>query len=322
MRGKIAKLFTQAEMWGVFTENEDDAEAARLLSELKGVLVSRQLARYWRRIVMDNKGNQVATDRKLKTGKPLRNPSPQDDLGDLSFIPAQAERILVIGDLHAPYQHPDTLWFLEQIKAQLSPDLVVQIGDETDGHALSFHDSDPDLDSAGVELEKAKVFLAELHDMFPRMLICDSNHGSLVYRRAKVTGIPAAMIKRYRDILFPEHGAPGWSWAMSWHINTALGEVMFKHQKSGSLLGDAAHNRCNLVVGHEHGLFGVEYGASEHSLYWGANTGCLVDRKSLAFAYGKHSLKKPIIGALVIDNGRPVSLPMTLKENGRWNGRL
>ncbi|QDH84682.1 hypothetical protein Axy23_026 [Achromobacter phage vB_AxyP_19-32_Axy23] len=322
MRGKLAKLFTKQEMLEVFEREPNIARAAEELAEMKGVAVSPQIARYWRKIVMKHDGNQAAADRAIKHGKVLRNPSPQDDIGDLTFIPKVAQRILAIGDIHAPYQHPDTLAFLVALRKQFQPDLCVQIGDETDGHAISFHDSDPDLLSAGQELEKAKKFLAQLHKEFPQLLICDSNHGSLVYRRAKVTGIPAAMIKSYRDILFPSHGAPGWSWGASWHIETALGTVMFKHQKSGSLLSDAAHNRCNLVVGHEHGLFGVEYGASSHSLYWGANTGCLIDRKGLAFAYGKHSLKKPIIGALVIDQGRPLSVPMILNDKGRWTGQL
>lgn len=45
--------------------------------------------------------------------------------------------------------------FLRHVRDTYGPDMVVNMGDETDGHAISFHDSDPNLDSAGVELEKA-----------------------------------------------------------------------------------------------------------------------------------------------------------------------
>jgi hypothetical protein len=37
--------------------------------------------------------------------------------------------------------------------------------------------------------------------MFPKMDLLDSNHGSLVYRRAFKHGIPRAYIKNYNDYL-------------------------------------------------------------------------------------------------------------------------
>ncbi len=116
-----------------------------------------------------------------------------------------------------------------------------------DGHAISFHESDPNLDSAGVELEKAKLVLEELHELFPNLLVCDSNHGSLVYRRAKAHGLPVQFIKKYRDILFPEHGAPSWSWADAWVLSTPLGPVRFQHQVSGDFMLNASHERTSLV---------------------------------------------------------------------------
>ena len=59
------------------------------------------------------------------------------------------QSILVISDQHMPYEHPDMFEFLEAVKKKYKPTLVVNIGDEVDKHALSFHDSDADLPSAG-----------------------------------------------------------------------------------------------------------------------------------------------------------------------------
>jgi len=59
--------------------------------------------------------------------------------------------ILVISDTHCPYHHPDLIAFLKAIKKKYKPDRVIHIGDEVDSHAISFHDSDPDLYSAGHE---------------------------------------------------------------------------------------------------------------------------------------------------------------------------
>ena len=66
------------------------------------------------------------------------------------------EVILVLSDLHAPYNHPEAVEFLEAIKYKYQPTKILGIGDEVDFHALSFHDTDPELDNAYAELVKAK----------------------------------------------------------------------------------------------------------------------------------------------------------------------
>lgn len=314
------RLWTKEEHCGILAEKSDVEAAAQYNSWSRGH-VTAQNVRYWRKVFIDNAGNLSKTDRELKNKRSTVKPQPDDDIGDTSFIPAIAERVLVIPDLHAPYQHPDTLRFLRAVKEQMQPDLVVSLGDELDYHAMSFHDSDPNLDSAGAELERGKKFLRKLHAEFPNVLVCHSNHGSMTYRRAKAHGIPVQLVRKYRDIVFPGLDARGWSWADSWKIKTPLGPVMFKHQSSG-ILADAAHNGCNLVVGHSHGNFSVEYCASSAHLYYGCYSGCLVDKDSLAFAYGRLSKNKPIIGCTLILNGRPTLVPMVLKENGRWQGKL
>lgn len=321
MRGSLMRLCTKEQHIEILTNNPTNKEAAEAYYGLTTRVVSPQLVLYWRSIFLDNNGKLSTTDNKLKQTRVLLKPQPDDDIGDVAFIPACARSILVIPDMHAPYQHPDTLEFLDAVRGAFYPDLVVCLGDELDYHALSFHDADPNLDSAGAELEKGKLFLRKLWNLFSEMLVCHSNHGSMVYRRAKAHGIPVQMIRKYRDVVLPELPNMGWSWAYSWRINTPLGEVLFKHQTQG-VLADAAHNSCNLIVGHNHGSFSVEYCASSSHLYYGAFSGCLVDKDALAFAYGKHSLKKPIIGCTVILNGRPMAIPMILDSEGRWIQQL
>lgn len=316
---RLLKLLTKDQHIEVLTRHACNVEAARVYSIAMGQPVTRQNVAYWRRIFIDE-GTKAKADRLLAAGRALRKAEPGDDVGDISFVPKVAHRILVIGDLHEPYVHPDAYDFLEHLKAEYNPDLAVQIGDETDGHALSFHESDPNLDSAGVELEKAKEGLARLYDLFPQMLVCHSNHGSLVYRRAKYSGIPIQMIKSYREILFPGHSACGWHWAFNWKIETPLGPVLFRHQTTGDVVDAAAAEGCNLVVGHEHGKFGSRWGATSMRLFYGAYTGCLIDKDSMAFAYGKTYPRKPILGALLIIEGVPVNVPMLLDSDGRWVG--
>lgn len=330
MRGALMRLFTVQQHRAVLSENECNVAAAAqynwLLPEGSKIVVSRQNVKYWRRLFAENDGNMAKTDRQLKLDRVLCSPTPiPQGLPEMhsEFDPDRVYScILHIPDQHAPYQHKDTIPFLVAVAKAFKPDLVVNAGDETDKHAMSFHDSDPNLDSAGAELERAKVFLSALAAVFPQQLLCDSNHGSMHYRKAKAHGIPVQYLKTYRDILFPNGGGDGWTWAESWRVRTPLGDVLFKHQASGSVLVDAAHNQCNLMVGHNHGNFSVEYSASSACLYWGAYGGCLIDKDSLAFAYGKHTLRKPVLGCTVILNGRPMLIPMVLDQDGRWIGEL
>lgn len=320
MRGRLMRLFTveqHKEILGSYSNNVDAAKAYTAKGKQE---ISHQLVRYWRSIFIENGGNLAKTDRGLCEMRKFIKPQPDDDIGEL-VLPDMARSILVIPDQHIPYHHRHMLPFLLEVHKTFKPDLIVNLGDELDHHALSFHDSDPNLDSAGMELEKARPVLAAMESMFQNMLICHSNHGSLAYRRAKAHGIPVQYLKKYREILFPDGGGKGWSWAYAWRINTPLGHVLFKHQSSG-ILGDAAHNQANLVVGHSHGNFSIEYAASSAHLYYGMFCGCLVDKDSLAFAYGKHAKNKPVLGCGVILNGRPMLIPMVLKRNGDWVGHL
>lgn len=316
---KLMSRFTDVQHRTILLQHRSNVHAAEAYTALGGVEISRQLVKYWRRIYVDFKGKVGKANAELKQARKL---IPAEPLGKGGmFNPKFVYRcILVVPDQHAPYQHQDALAFLEHVARQFPPDLVVNLGDETDKHALSFHDSDPNLASAGDELEAAKKWLHKLAKLFPNQLICDSNHGSMHYRKAKAHGIPVQYLKTYREILFPDGGGDGWNWAENWRVRTPLGDVMFKHQPSGGILIDAAHNQCNLMVGHHHGNFSVEYTASSAALYWGSYSGCLVDKDSLAFAYGKHSLRKPVLGCTVIINGAPLLVPMLLGRNGRWVG--
>ena len=229
-------------------------------------------------------------------------------------------RILTIPDLHAPYQHQDALAFLKAVKRKFKPTRVICVGDEADKHAMSFHDSDPDLLSAGDELEATIQFMAKLSKIFPQMDLVDSNHGSMVFRKAKHHGIPVKYLKSYGEIL----GTPeGWKWHNTLVIDLPGDQSLFVchgMQKNGLKLA-AAMGMCTLQ-GHYHTEFNIQYGSSPSQLYWAMQIGCLIDDTALAFAYNKVTPSRPILGCGVIIDGHPQLVPMVLDEKGRWNGKL
>ena len=54
---------------------------------------------------------------------------------------ADTGNVLVISDMHLPFQHKDTFRFLQALKDKYKPSTVVCIGDECDKHSLSYHES-------------------------------------------------------------------------------------------------------------------------------------------------------------------------------------
>ena len=231
----------------------------------------------------------------------------------------KAKSILVISDMHHPYAHPDTVPFLAAVKAKYKPDTVVCIGDEVDFHDASFHDSNPDLDSAGVELDKAIKALKPIYKMFPKVTVVESNHGSMILRKALVGKIPRKAIKPYNDIL---EAPKGWNWVFDTIIDTATGPVYFCHGKTSSPGRLASQYGCSSVQGHFHEKSQINYISTPEKLMFDAHTGCLADDNSLALGYNKINPKRPIVSILVIVNGIPQIVPMVLRKGGRWIGKL
>jgi hypothetical protein len=226
-------------------------------------------------------------------------------------------RILVISDTHAPFMHPDAVAFLSAIKAKYKPDRVVHIGDEADKHSLSYHESDPDLSSAGDELVQTIEALQPLYKMFPVVDVLDSNHGSLAFRKARTAGIPKAYLRDPGEVLM---APPGWRWHDSLTLRMSDGnQVFFHHGLSSQIIKVVRELSISTVQGHFHNSAGVSYASTPDKLLWGLQVGCLIDDKSRAFAYNKTTLGRPLIGTGIILEGQPRWLPMVLTSKGRWN---
>lgn len=226
-------------------------------------------------------------------------------------------RILFISDMHIPYHHVDTIAFLKHLKAKYNPTRVICLGDELDKHALSYHDSDPDLPSAGDELKKSLPVIQELFKIFPTMDIIESNHGSLVWRKAKTFGIPKHYIKSYNDVLGVDGG---WKWSFDLTVNLPNGQKCYVHHgKTSNVIQLSQQMGMCAVQGHFHESFKIDYWGNPTGLYWGMQCGCLIDDDALAFNYNNVNIKRPIIGTGLVIDSMPVLEPMIIKD-GRWIG--
>ena len=229
------------------------------------------------------------------------------------------KRILIISDLHAPYTHRDAIPFLSAIKDKYDPDKIINIGDELDFHAMSFHPSDASLYSAGDELKAGREVLWKIEELFPKTTLVESNHGSMAYRKAHYTGIPKEFLRPYKKMLDVKH----WNWVDDIELILPNKQpCLFRHQIVANARTAMTNKMMSIVQGHFHDKFEVVFHGNGERLNFGMTVGCLIDDASMAFAYNKNFPKRPVIGLGMIIDSLPHLIPMVLNRKGRWNGRV
>lgn len=226
---------------------------------------------------------------------------------------------LVIPDTHIPFEHRDALAFVCAVRDKYRTEQTIHLGDELDFHASSYHDHNPDLPSAGDELRLSVKRLAAWRAEFPTMRLCDSNHGSLLRRKAMTHGLPAATLTQLTEL----YGAPGWTWHREIVEDMHGVPVIFRHAFGRSIRSSLGRIGDSCAVwGHYHTVFGVEWRNNLYYRQFAACGGCLIDPSSPAFDYDRANLDRPMLGCLVIVDGNCITIPMFLNRRGRWIGRL
>ena len=225
-------------------------------------------------------------------------------------------KVFVISDLHIPYHHRSSFAFLKAVKEKYKPDLVINIGDELDQHAISMHDSNPDLPSAGDELKTSKTYIKELEKIFPKMILIHSNHSSLVYRRALKYGLPREYLRSYNEFLGV---GKDWQWIDDLTITLSDdSRCFFTHGMSADVLKLAMQMGKHVVQGHYHSKFSIGYFSNPDELIWGMQVGCLTSQSSMAFDYAKNFKNRFIMGSGMIIDGQPKLIPMVFGKDGEW----
>jgi hypothetical protein len=230
-----------------------------------------------------------------------------------------AHRLLAIGDMHVPRHHPSAVEFLRAIKAEFDPDVVVQVGDETDFHGLSFHERDPNLPGISQELAAARTIMRGLQELFPRMHLLESNHGSLLYRQALHHGIPNEMVRTYQEVL--QVGA-GWSWRYELRVQTRAGVVHLEHGQKATARTMSRQLGCNVIQGHRHAECYVDTWHSWEATRFAAQTGALINNADRAFWYNRKARLAPVIASVVVLDGEPVIVRLNEAKSGQWDRRL
>ena len=210
-----------------------------------------------------------------------------------NYITNKERRILVIGDIHAPFCLDGYLDFCKDVYAKYNCNQVIFIGDIIDNHYTSYHETDPDGLGGGDELELAIEQIQAWRDAFPVADVVIGNHDRMIMRKAFSSSIPKKWIREYNDVL-------GTDW--NWVERIEYDGVQYVHGEGGTARTKTKNDMMSTVQGHIHTQAYTEWMVGKNFKIFGMQVGCGVDSESYAAAYAKN-FKKQAIGCGVVIGG-------------------
>ena len=212
-------------------------------------------------------------------------------------VESENEVVGVIGDVHAPYDHPNYAQFCYDTFEKHGVGHVVAIGDISDNHAISRHMTETCAMSPEEEYKKTLEHVRKYTEMFPIVDLCIGNHDKIPSRQVATLGIPDVFLKSFSAL---------WELPDTWNIveDIIINGVYYFHGTGSTgktpAFNRALNNRMSTVQGHAHSAFGVTYHANSMNIVFGCDTGCGILSEAYAFEYGKPFPKKPVLGCSVI----------------------
>ena len=221
----------------------------------------------------------------------------------------------VIGDTHEPVCRLGYLDFCTDTFQKYHVDWIIHIGDLLDWHGISFHAKQPQCPGMADEYEMAYARVQKWKKRFPVLEWCIGNHDERPARLARSVGMAEFMLQPYNVIW----GVPDWEMGFQFVHD----EVMFKH---GTGLG-GVHPAWNLmnkskmsvVMGHCHSRAGTKWSMNPHKRFFCMDTGCGINEREYAFAYGADLPERPILACGIIDDGQPISIAMKCGPGERYH---
>tara|TARA_B100001250_G_scaffold314321_1_gene276505 strand:+ start:72 stop:785 length:714 start_codon:yes stop_codon:yes gene_type:complete len=213
-------------------------------------------------------------------------------------------RILVIGDLHCPFDLEEYFDFCKETYARFNCNQVIFIGDVIDNHYSSYHETDADGLGGADELELAIQRLQRYYKEFPKADVIIGNHDRMIMRKAQTSAIPTKWIKSYKEVL----EVPTWNFTE----RVVYNDVQYIHGEAGTARTKSRADMLSTVQGHFHVQAYTEYTVGRRFKIFGMQIGCGIDFDSYAMAYAKAG-KKPAVGVGVILGGHtPINCMMDL----------
>ena len=213
-------------------------------------------------------------------------------------------RILVIGDLHAPFDLDEYFDHCVETYAKYNCNKVVFIGDVIDNHFSSYHETSADGMGGATELDLAIDRLRRWYKQFPVADVTIGNHDRLIMRKAQSSAVPSKWIKQYKEVL----ETPNWNFTE----RVVYDNVQYIHGEAGTARTKSKADMMSTVQGHLHTQCYTEWAVGRNFKVFGCQVGCGINFDTYAMAYAKAG-KKPAIGcAVVIDGSTSINELMNL----------
>lgn len=242
--------------------------------------------RLYSKLMINNKSTSLIDEFKLFVSKsrPQLNVKP--------FTSGNPDNILVIGDTHIPYHHPEYLQFCLDIQRKWNCGKVIHIGDLLDFNSTSFHPVNPNSLSPYFEMEIAKLEIENWKKAFPDMVVLMGNHDRRISRKLFDSQISSHWQISLKDVL-----NVNWEFLPDYEYNG----IYFCHGEGTTARITCLQKQQPVVQGHRHGESYIDFPARN---LFAIQVPIGIDRKQLAFEYAKADTKEWMIGATVILNSK------------------
>ena len=204
-------------------------------------------------------------------------------------------RVLVIGDIHAPFDCEPYYNHCINVYNKYECNHVIFIGDVIDNHYSSYHETDADGMGGMEELDMAISHLQRWYETFPVADVIIGNHDRMVMRKAQSSSIPTRWIKEYKEVL----GTPGWNFT----DRVVYDGVQYIHGEGGTARTRSKKDLMSTVQGHLHTQAYVEWTIGAGVKIFGMQVGCGIDAESYAMGYARN-FPKPALGCGVVLSGK------------------
>lgn len=216
------------------------------------------------------------------------------------YLNGDPKNVLVIGDLHEPFCLEDYLYFCRAQQEKFNCGTVVFIGDIIDNHFSSYHDTDPDGLSAGMELVNAIKKVQRWYKVFPEAIVTVGNHDRMVARKLFSGQLSQRWIRPIQEVL----EVPNWNFVDEFIHN----DVLYIHGEGGTAKTKAREEMISVVQGHLHSEGYTEIISGTGGQRFAMQVGCGIDFKQYAFSYAQRG-KKPVISCGIVLNNFPILIP-------------
>ena len=220
-------------------------------------------------------------------------------------------RVLVIPDLHFPFEHERALKFCKAVYKRFNCNKVICTGDLLDLHQISRHVSETDGHGAMEELALAKKSVLAWAKAFPTMVITIGNHDAIPKRQAKEVGLPSAYLRDLKDV----YGMPS-----GWRLTNRYEHegVLYLHNAGSgkyAAINKAREQSVSVACGHTHKHGGTIYYTNPRNIFFGLQVGCLIDKSTYAMRYSDGEI---CLGCgVVLDGHEAYFVPMKMDKDLR-----